>query len=161
MNDENVISEHEVLLSDVNEICDFSKQDLAVFNDKSEHEDPLVVAAISQHHKNQNNEDRVNEDKDELDLERNTFRIPLEHKRIKCGISWSFLDENKMIDLDLIVTALDLYSFEIDSVNKDHKRMFKHPFCTTKTKKIKTTKTINLWFSNWTQSHRTFILFGS
>lgn len=55
----------------------------------------------------------------------NTFRVPSSEESIHCGISWLFVDDEKLIDLDLIVTALDVHSFEMDSVNKDHKKMFK------------------------------------
>ncbi len=42
-------------------------------------------------------------DMNDINSERNT---------ISCGISFIFENTNKLIDLDLIITALDIYSFE-------------------------------------------------
>ena len=43
-------------------------------------------------------------------------------------------------DLYLIVTALDIYLFEIDSISKDHKKMFKKSIVYNKNKKNKYNK---------------------
>ena len=148
------ISEREELLSDANDGND--KQDFGNINDDINNnnndendEDPLVKAALAQHENQKELKKQedielggggVDIDENLPDLDRNTFRIPIKDTEIKCGISWSFLDENKLIDLDLIVTALDIYSFEMDSVNKDHKKMFKKSIVYNKNKKNKKNK---------------------
>eukprot|EP01084_Bolivina_argentea_P186075 320789_1 len=136
------MSEREELLSDINNLDDpYQMQPLHEDhgNEDENNEDPLVEAAMAKHLQNEKGgKDELPHD--DLNLERNTFCIAKEHTSIKCGISWSFLDENKLIDLDLIVTALDIWSFEMDSVNKNHKKMFKKSVIYNKNKKNKENK---------------------
>ena len=133
------MSEHIELLSDAADQMD--EPDMGVLN-KEENQDPLVDAAMKEHQEQQSQLEQGKDDEvplmdDSLDLRRNSFAIPMMETGIKCGISWRFLDENKLIDLDLIVTALDLHSFEMDSVNKDHKKMFKKSIVYNKNRKHK------------------------
>eukprot|EP01084_Bolivina_argentea_P208469 355410_1 len=135
-------SEQEELLSDIGGVHDVA--DIGNQNNGND-EDPLVKAALAKHNDNvqladinDNNIAGINELQiNEMHLERNTFIIPISNTRISCGISWLFLNENKIIDVDLIVTALDIYSFEMDSVNKDHKKMFKKSITYSKANKNK------------------------
>eukprot|EP01084_Bolivina_argentea_P284327 487256_1 len=70
----------------------------------------------------QDTNDNTQENKDNI---LNTFSIPLAKKRVSVGLSFVFLNNEKSIELDLIVTALDIYSFEMNSINKHNKKMLK------------------------------------
>ncbi len=51
-------------------------------------------------------------DINDINLERNTFIIPCNNNTISCGVLFIFENVNKLIDLDSIIAALDVYSFE-------------------------------------------------
>ena len=97
--------------------------------------DPFVEAALAQHQHIQKQHRPALAMGVIDDALQNTFRVPASEESIRCGISWLFVDDDKLIDLDLIVTALDVHSFEMDSVNKDHKKMFKKSIVYNKKRK--------------------------
>mmetsp|Transcript_34648 Transcript_34648/g.56475 ORF Transcript_34648/g.56475 Transcript_34648/m.56475 type:complete len:318 (+) Transcript_34648:43-996(+) len=154
------LSEHEVLLSDAaNDALDDAPGDFgqldAAHGGKHEHgNDPLVAAAMNEHAKKASaavavvagGDDALDaaavsdDDLPSALLDKNAFRIPTHENEIKCGISWTFLDDKHVIDLDVVVTALDVHSFEMGSVNKDHKKLFKKSLVYNKNKKNRKNK---------------------
>eukprot|EP00484_Ammonia_sp_Unknown_P026487 CAMPEP_0197030284 /NCGR_PEP_ID=MMETSP1384-20130603/9547_1 /TAXON_ID=29189 /ORGANISM="Ammonia sp." /LENGTH=619 /DNA_ID=CAMNT_0042459599 /DNA_START=29 /DNA_END=1888 /DNA_ORIENTATION=- len=147
------MSEREELLSDANDLNDHdAPHDFGqihgddVAKPAAHGDDPLVKAALNVHEKQQQvHEEHAQPVEQVADLnlpmlDKNVFQIPVAENEIKCGISWSFVDEQKLIDLDLIVTALNTYSFEMGSVNKDHKKMFKKCIVYNKHRKHKHNK---------------------
>ncbi len=51
-------------------------------------------------------------DMNDINLESDTFIISCDNNTISCDVLFIFENVNKLIDLDLIITALDVYSFE-------------------------------------------------
>eukprot|EP01084_Bolivina_argentea_P114363 203615_1 len=124
------MSEHEELLSDIGGIHDIQTSEI--------NEDPdLDVIIYSKDERSLMLRDEMESmSMDDINnLSNNTFSIPFYASTISCGISWIFENENKLIDLDLIITALDLYSFEMDTINKNNIKIFEQSIIYNKTKK--------------------------